>query len=274
MSQWSKNIILAATRAGQTKSGVEKFPYYIQRYVKPCHNIVDIQNHRNDIKHDLQAIYEANMKYTNTVNIGGDHSIAIATGASTLCKYPNAKFIWIDAHADIHTYNSSDSKNIHGMPLGYLTGLDKNPPIDIIKHHLPFQNILYIGLRDIEYSEYESIKNKNIKYILSEKVNAFPTQVSQYISNFVNGSPVHLSFDVDAIDPKYISSTGTPVSDGINITSSKFILDHLINNENIVNIDIVEMNLEIGSKQDQQTTENNFFYLFPDLFHQSVESCP
>ena len=89
------------------------------------------------------------------INIGGDHSMAIATVADSLNRVPPGKLkvIWFDAHPDINTYKSSISKNYHGMPLGYLTGLCKSHYFPFITNYLNFENLLYIGIRDID--EYE-----------------------------------------------------------------------------------------------------------------------
>ena len=69
--------------------------------------------------------------------IGGDHSMSIASVAYTLNRDPNAKVLWIDAHADINTYNSSTTKNLHGMPLSFITGLDYIGQLDNYKKNLP-----------------------------------------------------------------------------------------------------------------------------------------
>ena len=68
------------------------------------------------------------------INIGGDHSMSIATIASTLNKYPNTKVIYFDAHADLNTYKSSKSKHYHGMPLSFITGIDHHKKFSFIKN--------------------------------------------------------------------------------------------------------------------------------------------
>ena len=78
------------------------------------------------------------------INIGGDHSMSIATVADSLNRYKqdNLKVLWFDAHPDINTYKSSKSKNVHGMPLGYLTGLCKSNNFPFIVNHLNFNNLM------------------------------------------------------------------------------------------------------------------------------------
>ena len=75
--------------------------------------------------------------------------MAISTVDSSLNKYKDLKVIWIDAHPDINSFKSSKTKNFHGMPLSFLTGMDYNPKFNFIKNILPIKNILYIGIRKI-----------------------------------------------------------------------------------------------------------------------------
>ena len=73
------------------------------------------------------------------------------------------------------------------------------------------------------------------------------------IQKFIDNSPVHLSFDVDVLDPKFIPCTGTPVKNGLHIVPCKFILDELLTT-NLVSVDLVELNLELGNVIEQQKT--------------------
>ena len=79
--------------------------------------------------------------------------------------------------------------------------------------------------------------------------------------NFVGNSPVHVSFDVDSIDPKYIPSTGTPVKNGVELNNAIKILDNL-NNTNIVNVDITELNMDLGTQKETQRSLKNTDELF------------
>ena len=81
------------------------------------------------------------------------------------------------------------------------------------------------------------------------------------IQKFIDNSPVHLSFDVDVLDPKFIPCTGTPVKNGLHIVPCKFILDELLTT-NLVSVDLVELNLELGSEKDQEESIYNYVKLF------------
>jgi len=262
-----KNIVLSPSSCGQLKKGVKNFPGFISSFIKPMY-IID----KPLIKYCSDNIYLKNLDlynvislYKTSINIGGDHSIAIPSGAASLNKYKDVKFIWIDAHADINTYESSSTKNYHGMPLAFLTGMDTNALFPYIQYHLPFKNLYYVGIRDLDQFETETIEKHNIKYTLSKDVNKNPKAVYDQLSLFINKSPVHISFDVDAIDPKYISTTGTPVPNGLEIEAAKELLDLIMKNEFVVALDIVEMNIEVDPDNKDKSLMN-FKYLFSDIF--------
>jgi arginase len=195
------------------------------------------------------------------INIGGDHSMSIATISDTLNKYPNAKVIYFDAHADINTYKSSKSKHYHGMPLSFITGMDIDKNFSFIKNKLPFENLLYIGSRCWDIFEVNEIYKKNIKFLTPDEINNNFKESLNKIMNFVGNSPVHVSFDVDAIDPKYIPSTGTSVKNGIELNNAIKILDNL-NNTKIVNMDITELNDQLGTRDDVYKSIKNTELLF------------
>jgi len=257
-----KTIIMFPHDLGQTKSGTEKAPQYINKFINhKNHTIKPVKNSGNLFK-NLDDLYKINKESSGKlINIGGDHSMAIATIADTLNKHPNAKVIYFDAHADINTYKSSNSKHYHGMPLSFVTGLDKNPHFSFIKNKLPFENLLYIGSRCWDIFEVNEVYKDNIKFITPDEINNNFKGSLNKILNFVGNSPIHVSFDVDSIDPKFIPSTGTPVKNGIKLSNAKKILDKL-NNKDIVNMDITELNMDLGSKSDGIKSGKNTVLLF------------
>lgn len=259
-----KHAILCNHRYGQKKLGVECAPKILANYISPNTKIHNISE--TNLKKSLTSIYKTNEKLIGSrVNIGGDHSISIATGAYTLNKNANTKFIWIDAHPDINTYKSSTTKNVHGMPLAYLTGINNTPKISFIQNNLPFSNLLYIGIRDIDNYEYKIIQKKKIQHITSTLCNNNVKNVIEKINTFVNNSPVHLSFDVDSIDPKHVASTGTPVRNGLNVDVTKKLVQHIVHNNEILNIDICELNPLIGSNQDAKDSLHNVLHVWKGI---------
>tara|TARA_A100001015_G_scaffold63710_1_gene70341 strand:- start:2491 stop:3333 length:843 start_codon:yes stop_codon:yes gene_type:complete len=263
-----KNFIFYPSKLGQNLNGVEFGPSTIIRRIidnekklgkrKKSRKIwVDIKNNKC-IYESLLALYSANARIRGPrVNIGGDHSMSIATVSHSLNNYENLKLIWIDAHPDINTSFSSKTKNIHGMPLGFLTNLDEDDRFPFLVNHVNFKNILYIGIRDIDDFERKILKYTN--NINCNQINNWPF-ISK-ISNFIGDSPIHISFDVDAVDPKFIPCTGTSVNKGLNPDKIKILFDFLykFKRNQIVNLDVTEFNPKIGNKEDYDESIKNIF---------------
>ena len=261
-------LILFPHKLGQLKNGVQNTPFYFEKILKNNRVIVDCNNsyinkYKNMIN-NLRNLYLSNYKIQEKkINIGGDHSMSIATVADSLNKFHNndLKVLWFDAHPDINTYESSETKNFHGMPLSYLTNLSNNSDFDFINNKLNFDNLMYIGIRDIDNHEKKIIDKNNIQYITCDEVNNNLNKSLDKINNFIGNNPIHLSFDVDCMDPEIIPCTGTRFGNGLNLINTKIILDKLVD-FNIVNIDITEINLELGNQEEQEKTISNILHLF------------
>jgi hypothetical protein len=123
----------------------------------------------------------------------------------------------VDAHADINTAETTESGNIHGMPVSFLLGLG-SPVSEFswVKPALKTDRIVYIGLRDVDAGEKKILKENGIKAFSMTDVDRHGIgKVVEMALDSVNPNrdrPIHLSFDVDALDPTVAPSTGTPVS--------------------------------------------------------------
>ncbi|KAI9604855.1 hypothetical protein H4Q26_002825 [Puccinia striiformis f. sp. tritici PST-130] len=153
------------------------------------------------------------------VTIGGDHSLAIGTLSGTLNAFPEACVIWVDAHADINTPESTETGNLHGCPVSFLlstlhAGKDIEP-FKWIKPCLQPDRLVYIGLRDIDMGERKILQENNIRCFTMHDIDRHGIgKVIEMALESVNKDlkrPIHLSFDVDALDPSVAPSTGTPV---------------------------------------------------------------
>jgi arginase len=254
---------------GQRKFGVDITSNFLFKFfgnqgtiIKTRNSIVEPRN--LILSENLQKLFNANIKTSKpTINIGGDHSMAIATVGASLEKHGSAlKVIWFDAHGDINTRKTSPSGNYHGMPLAFLTGLDNDYnlfPFLYTVPNLKFENILYLGIRDLDDGEKVVLKEKKIKFIRSKEINDNPTETYAKIKEFVGKDPLHFSFDVDGLDQEEMSSTGTTAPTGVKIKSIKPIVDKIMKNLNVVNMDITELNLELGEKDKSM---KNFSKLF------------
>ena len=260
-----KTIILFPHDLGQTKHGVDKAPKFLVKYVnKKKHRIVHVKN-SGDFFTNITDLYKTNKKYGGPkINIGGDHSMSIATIADTLNRHPNAKVIYFDAHADINTYAKSKSKHYHGMPLSFITGIDHNSHFDFIKHTLKFDNLLYIGSRCWEIFERDLVYKHNIKFIDPKELNTDYENAINKILAFAGENPIHLSFDVDCMDKSYVPSTGTAVTGGIEMAIGKNVLQDLKNKTNVVNVDITELNMALGTNKEATESGKNTIELFKE----------
>lgn len=258
-----RNIILFPHDLGQTKHGVEKAPNRLKKYInKKRHRLFRIED-TNDFFTNIRNLYEMNKKIKgNKINIGGDHSMSIATIAETLNRYPNAKVIYFDAHADINTYQSSKSKHFHGMPLSFVTGVDHDKLFDFIKHKLKFKNLLYIGGRCWDIFERDLIYKHNIKHIDPHELNNDFENAMNKILTFAGNNPVHLSFDVDSMDKAIVPSTGTAVTGGIKMAIGKKVLEGIKNYTNVVNVDITELNMNLGTHNEAEKSLEHVGELF------------
>ena len=241
-------------KLGQRKTGVEMaYNYFYEHHLffnlQSKYNIKfnnylvkDLnKNLLNNLK-DYQKIIKHKIKDEDlNIFIGGDHSISIASISHK--QYTNDDIIiWIDAHTDCNTFKTSNTQNIHGMPVAGLLGLlgkDYNN-FKCIKPN----NIVYYGVRSIDDGEKKLIKDNNINtfdinYIRSNKNHLLE------LENFIKNKNIHISFDVDALDEKIITSTGTIEKNGLNLQEVNNLFK-MISNYNVKSIDIVEFNPYIG----------------------------
>ena len=222
-------------------------------------NTIDIKKY-SDYGDGYNVINKGLKPGIMNVNFGGDHSIAVSTIQPMLDYYKNDLLvIWIDAHADINTFDSSITKNIHGMPLASLTGLMPHW-YNVKKTHfvLPTQNLLYVGIRDLDQFEESIIKNKQISYFSSFDKNVITT---------IKNNPakyIHISCDIDGLDPEFAPSTGTRSSNGLRVKNINKIIN--VSKDRLVGFDLVEFNPLIGNKRDVKKTLLNINKILGALF--------
>ena len=184
------------------------------------------------------------------LTLGGDHGIATGSISGLKASYPNLKVIWIDAHGDANTPETSPSGNYHGMPVAHLLGWlgDKTVPgFDWFHPCLKSEDIVFIGLRDLDGEEKKNLKKHNIKCFTMHEVLKYGigsvVQMSlEHLNRDDNLNPVHISFDVDGIDPIYAYGTGTKARGGLSYAAAHFILREVALSGCLVSLDLVEIN--------------------------------
>jgi len=193
------------------------------------------------------------------VTLGGDHSLAIGTVSGTLKNYPDACLIWIDAHADINTVESTASGNIHGMPVSFLLGIGSKVEIfSWVQPILKPERLVYIGLRDVDTGEKKILREHNIKAFSMHEVDKYGIgKVVDMALDHVNPKrdrPIHLSFDVDALDPSVAPSTGTPVRGGLTFREGHYICEAVCETGLLVGLDIMEVNPSLSDEDSSRQT--------------------
>lgn len=287
------NVVMFPNKMGQTLDGVEHAPASIVA----SHNVCPSRQHPvwcdDNLFNNLQHLHDTNMRLLGEdqrrvktagvfpwsgklINVGGDHSMSIATVSATLRAYPDAKVLWVDAHPDLNTYKASRTKSFHGMPLAYLAGLDwpfAQGQFPYITHENCLNladRLMYVGIRDIDPYEARIISRYKIPFVTVHDMRTDPGGSIRKVLTWTRGSPLHLSFDVDSIDPGELPSTGTPVPDGLSTNEAKVIVDSLLldtDNTRIVNVDLTELNMGIGHALDRARSLGNVSRVFANLFN-------
>ncbi|KAJ1795894.1 Arginase, catabolizes arginine to ornithine and urea [Coemansia sp. RSA 2399] len=186
------------------------------------------------------------------VTLGGDHSIAMGTLSGTAAVYGDSLcVVWVDAHADINTPETTESGNLHGCPLSFLLGLcEAHEPFEWITPKLRKDRLVYIGLRDVDAGEKALLRKHGIKAFSMHDVDKHGIgRVVEMALDHVNRDralPVHMSFDVDALDPSVAPATGTPVRGGLTFREGHYICEAVAETGCLVALDLVEVNPALG----------------------------
>lgn len=191
--------------------------------------------------------------------LGGDHSIAIGTIAGVLQHVEKLGVIWFDAHGDINTEETSPSGNIHGMPVAVSLGHghDLLTKIGSADKKISSENIVFIGCRDLDAGERKMLKEFGIKVFTMHEVDRLGmtevmNQAIEIASNGTDG--IHVSFDMDSMDPVYAEGTGTRVPGGLTYRESHLALEMIAETEKVVSAEFVEVNPIIDNKNQTAKT--------------------
>ncbi|WP_214733981.1 arginase [Exiguobacterium sp. s154] len=178
--------------------------------------------------------------------VGGDHSMAIGTLAGLAQTGPYG-VIWVDAHADLNTGETSPSGNIHGMPLAAAMGMGDVRLTEVGGRDpkLSPEHLVYIALRDIDEGEMNEINRLGIKVITVEEVrtrgvDVIMQEAMRYLRERVGR--FYISFDMDSLDASLVPGTGTPVDGGLTEVEAKAILKEAMQAEDLIAVELVELN--------------------------------
>ena len=209
-------------------------------------------------------VYETIWNENFPLVIAGDHCTAYGTIAGIKKADPKIRLgvIWIDAHADIHTPFTTPSGNMHGMALSMACGIDNleckvnDPRGETLEYWEQIKNvgipgpkvypedIVYVGVRDLEKPENYLINKYNINFIETEDIKKLgPSKVAENALKMLDHCDmIYVSFDVDTLDSRISTGTGTPVPNGLTVEEAKTLNAELAKNPKVCAWEIVEVN--------------------------------
>lgn len=183
--------------------------------------------------------------------LGGDHSIAIGTVSGVAEHFRSQQqeigVIWVDAHADMNTPESSPSGNIHGMPLATLLGMGPERLVDLggFSPKVKADHVALIGIRNLDDKEKVLVQESGLHAFTMRDIDerGMKSVMEEAIAVAGNGTAgIHMSFDLDGMDPTYAPGVGTPVRGGINWRESNLLLEMLADTGRMVSMEVTELN--------------------------------
>ena len=276
------NVIGVPLNLGCDRKGVEKAPNYLRErglmdlIRSHGHKAFDLGNlyvpavkeeekflKGNRLKY-LDAIVEVNNNLAELVYdtlrggafplvIGGDHSLGLGSASGVGMCYDDFGIIWLDAHGDINTGETSPSGNIHGMTLSALMGLGSEELVNVYSpgNKVIPQNVFLVGTRSLDDGESDLIKEQQLSVYTMDTIRDKGMEfVAEDIKNKLRDRKirnVHFSIDVDSIDPGFAPGTGTRVPEGLTPDEFKEFVRHMLSTNLIKSLDLVELNPDLDT---------------------------
>lgn len=286
------DIIGACSDFGVHVSGAKLGPLELEKSIDTSliNNIINIKSSdtpkelkKDNLRKNLKEVNSFNeylyYQVLSSINnnnlplvLGGDHSIAIASALASIKKHVNLGIIWFDAHGDFNTFETTASGNIHGLPLAVLCNYEKKLLATFHKgsFYNP-QNAVLVGARDIDKpGELNNLKNAGVTIFTTDDIKNLGmdyvyTKAFEIASNGTQG--IHISYDLDVIDPNIAPGVSIPAKDGINLEEAYCFVDYILKNkEKIKSIDLVEFNpLRDKANLTKQISENILNKIIKDL---------
>ena len=187
-------------------------------------------------------------------------SLAVGSISGHARVHPDLCVIWVDAHTDINTPLTTSSGNLHGQPVSFplkeLKGKFPDVPgFSWVTPCISAKDIVYIGLRDVDPGEHYIIKTLGIKYFSMTEVDKLGIgKVMEETFSYLLGRkkrPIHLSFDVDGLDPAFTPATGTPVLGGLSYREGLYITEEIYKTGLLSGLDIMEVNPTLGKTAEE-----------------------
>ncbi len=202
--------------------------------------------------------------------LGGDHSASIGT-IGGVTHYQAAGIIWVDAHGDFNTPETSTSCKVHGMGLAVLLG---NGPPELVDTGRPgakisADQVVMIGLRDLDHEEKKLLRSSGVTIFTMRDVDEIGMHgvLVQALATFKDQPRIHVSFDMDAMDPMEAPGVGTPSRGGLTYREAQLIMETIADTNKVSSLDIMEVNpiLDVGNRSGEMAVS-----LAASLFGKSI----
>ncbi len=264
MPRRSYKLIGVPLNYGANKCGIEygmdnflkKFPKYKENL-----EVIEVEKQEEDFS-------EKGLKFLNTIrvacsklaektakvveneelpiSVGGDHAIAIGSIAGVSAK-KSVGVLWVDAHGDFNTKDTTESGHIHGMPLAASCGYGSKELVDCLYEgrKVLTSDVVLFGIRSLDKKEEELINKAGVRcYKYSEiEERGFDLCLKEATDQLKkSGKDIHISFDLDSIDPMEVSGVSTPVKKGLSKAEGIKLIDYVFDNHSVSSVDIVEYN--------------------------------
>uniref|UniRef100_A0A7C2GEG0 Arginase n=1 Tax=Thermus islandicus TaxID=540988 RepID=A0A7C2GEG0_9DEIN len=172
--------------------------------------------------------------------LGGDHSLAM--GSVSGVARGRLGVVWVDAHADFNTPETSPSGNIHGMPLAVLAGLG-HPRLTEVFRAVDPRDLVLIGVRSLDPGERRLLLESGVRvYTMHEVDRLGVARIAEEALDYLAGLPLHVSLDADVLDPTLAPGVGTPVPGGLTYREAHLLMEVLAQSGRVRSLDLVEVN--------------------------------
>ncbi|AXA84761.1 arginase [Lysobacter oculi] len=220
----------------------------------PLTGPVDGYRHLDEVVAWNQAVFDASTRELQAgrmpIMLGGDHCLAIgsiaAVAAYCRAQGKSLRVLWLDAHADFNTSDITPSGNIHGMPVACLCGLG---PASLVNLGAPgpalnAQDIRQIGIRSVDRGEKRLVKEHGIDIYDMRYIDEIGMRrvMEEALEDMDDDTHLHVSFDVDMLDPSIAPGTGTRVPGGVNYREAQLMMEMIADTGRMGSLDLVEVN--------------------------------
>jgi len=253
----------SAVRYAQLQARLERLGYHledcgnvvvppveeIEGRAKPAPSSIGYAHHLDAVVSVCESIYNTVTagfaEGDFTIVLGGDHSISIGSVAG-VAQHGPIGVIWVDAHADYNTPQTSPSGNIHGMPMAALLGDGPDALVNIGYQGPKLQatQVVMIGIRNLDLKERLRLTNSGITVLTMTEIdeNGMAVCARKALSQLAGFDAIHVSLDMDCLDPDIAPGVGTPVRGGFTYREAHLLMEILASSNKVRSMDIVEIN--------------------------------